>query len=182
MKPKSHLIRLSTLTLGAFLSFSSHAFVIQELKDYLKEQLADAPTKSKETFTLSADQKKAMTAVAERASDTSFTFYYAKDSGGKLKLACSVVPQEGKEGPMTVGVCLDSGGLVKSVRVLTMEEDHGKPVKELAWLKQFEGKKSDSAFKVGKDVDAVSGATRSSESVSEAVRKVSFAFNTFVKK
>jgi electron transport complex protein RnfG len=83
---------------------------------------------------------------------------------------------------MTLGVCFDPKGLVKGVRVLSSEEERGKPVAEKGFLKQFDGKKVSDAFQVGRDVDGVSGATYSSRSVSESVRRASYGFKTFVQK
>jgi Na+-translocating ferredoxin:NAD+ oxidoreductase RnfG subunit len=175
---------LSTLIIlaAALAPAPARAEVLQDPKAFLKEQLGSHPKKAKESFTLTADQKKRLKEVAERATDESLTFYYARDAKDALQAACTVVPQEGKEGPMQIGVCLDGTGVVTAVRVLEFEEERGKPVKELKFLKQFQGKKATAAFRVGKDVDAVSGATRSSESVSEAVRKASFGYRELVEK
>ncbi len=155
---------------------------VQDTRSFLKETLSGDSVKTKELFALSVEQKAKLVSVAERASDSAFTFYFGKDANGKIHVACTVVPQEGKEGPMTIGVCFEPSGIVKSVRILEYSEERGKPVKELSFLNQFVGKKTGSIFRVGKDVDAVSGATRSSEAVSEAVRKASFAFDQFVAK
>jgi Na+-translocating ferredoxin:NAD+ oxidoreductase RnfG subunit len=161
----------------------AQAEVVQETKAFLKEQLGSHPKKTKETFPLTEAHRKSLRAVAERATDQSFSFYFARDAADKLQVACTVVPQEGKEGPMQIGACFDGGGLVTAVRVLEFQEDHGKPVKEVPWLKKtFDGKKAASAFRIGKDVDAVSGATRSSEAVSEAVRKAGWGYQEFVEK
>jgi Na+-translocating ferredoxin:NAD+ oxidoreductase RnfG subunit len=55
-------------------------------------------------------------------------------------------------------------------------------VKDQAFLKQFVGKTVASGFQVGKDIDGISGATISSKAVSEALRKASFGFKTFVRR
>ncbi len=156
--------------------------IVQEPRDFLKEFLSSVPKKTKETFVLNTEQLKKLKTLADTSSDASFTFYFGKDEKDHLKVACTVVPQEGKEGPMTIGVCFESDGIIRSVRVIEYSEERGKPVKELRFLKQFSGKKSSEVFQVGSDIDAVSGATRSSRAVSEAVRKSSFAFNAFVLK
>ena len=81
---------------------------------------------------------------------------------------------------MTVGVCFVPAGAVESVTILSFEEARGQPVKEQAFLSQFEGGEPGRRYIVGQDIDAVSGATWSSKAVSEAVRKAKFAFDTFV--
>jgi len=158
----------------------SEAATLMTLKDFLKKELAGAPKISKETFSLNEEQKKTLHSLAPDSQDGEFTFYYAKSNEGKLQIACSTVSQQGKEGPLSIGICFEPQGLVKSVVILESEEDHGRKIAEAAWLKQFSGKKVSDAFQVGQDVNGISGATRSSKAVSEALRKTSYAFKTFV--
>ena len=81
---------------------------------------------------------------------------------------------------MVIGVCFQDGGLVQSVTILSSEEERGKKVSEASWLKQFKGKKVSDAFQLGQDVDGVTGATWSSKSVAETLRKASYAYRTFI--
>ena len=154
---------------------------VMELKDFLKGELSSSATMSKETFKLEPAVSKELKNIASSATDDSFTFYYGKSKDGKLQKACTAVPQQGKEGAMSVGVCFDPSGVIQKVVILTFVEDHGRKVKEESFLKQFTGKKVASHFQVGDDIDGVSGATVSSKAVSEAVRKSSFGFKKFVK-
>jgi len=149
------------------------------LKEYLKSELSSSAKMSKETFPLSDEDKKGLALVVENFDDTSFTFYYGKTADGTLEKACNVVNQKGKEGPITVGVCFSSVGMILSVVVLAHQEEHGKSIAEQTFLKQFKGKKMSDAFIVGKDIDGISGATWSSKYMSEAIRKTSFAFKKF---
>jgi Na+-translocating ferredoxin:NAD+ oxidoreductase RnfG subunit len=164
------------------LSLSVYAETIQTLTDYLREQLKGQESTSKETFKLSPEQIDKLKEIALKATDEQFIFFYGKSKDGKIKKACTVVSQEGKEGPMSIGVCFDPDGIVTSVDLLSMLEDHGQKVKEQSFLKQFKGKNVASSFQVGKDINGVSGATISSWAVSEAVRKSSYAFKTFIQK
>ncbi len=173
-------IVLSAVLSLAFIPRSANAAELVSLKDYLKKELAGAAKMSKENFSVSADKKKELSKIAPDAQDEQFTFYYAKKADGALDKACTVVAQQGKEGPMSIGVCFDNVGLVQSVTILSSEEEHGKKVAEESWLKQFKGKKVSDAFQVGRDVDGVSGATMSSKAVAETLRKSSFAFSNFV--
>lgn len=172
----------NTVALIVFLGLStSWAKEIMTLKDFLNSELSGGAKMSKETFTLTDEQKKNLKSVAS-ATDESFTFYYSKSAEGKTLVACNVLAQEGKEGPMTVGVCFHPDGLIKSVKVLNHVEDRGKNVDADSFLKQFSGKRVGSSFQVGKDVDGISGATISSKAVSESVRRASFGFKAFVQK
>lgn len=177
------MLRLFTMQLVVGMAFSSAmaaAGELMTLKDYLKNAFVGTAKISKEDFSLKDEEKKTLASIAPDAQDGAFTFYYGRTSAGELQKACTVVPQKGKEGPMTVGVCFDPSGLISEVKVLSYEEEKGKPVAEEGFLKQFKGKKVSDSFQVGQDVDGVSGATYSSKSVSEAIRKSSYAFKTFI--
>jgi Na+-translocating ferredoxin:NAD+ oxidoreductase RnfG subunit len=163
-----------------FFVFKVEAAELVSLKGYLKKELAGAAKTSKESLPVKDEDQSALSDVAPNSQDTEFVFYYAKTAEDKLTKACTVVPQQGKEGPMTIGICFDPNGLVESVTILSSEEERGKAVAEQSFLKQFKGKKMSDAFQVGKDVNGVSGATWSSKSVSEAIRKSSFAFKKYV--
>lgn len=151
------------------------------LKDYLKKELSGSAKLAKETFNLTGQQKQELVKVAPNADEDSYTFFYGKNSEGKLDKACTVVPQKGKEGPLSIGVCFTPVGLMDSVTILAHEEERGRKITEESFLKQFKGKKVTDAFVVGSDVDGISGASYSSKAVSEALRKSAYAFKTLVK-
>jgi len=169
------------LFLALVLVAPAQATELVSLKDFLKKELTGAAKTSKETLPVAAGDKAALKNLAPDMQDTEFVFYYAKAADDKITKACTVVPQQGKEGPMTVGVCFDADGLVASVTVLSSEEERGKAVAEQSFLKQFKGKKMSDAFVVDQDVNGVSGATWSSKAVSEAIRKSAFAYKNYVK-
>lgn len=150
------------------------------LKDYLKNELSSSKKMAKEIFKLSESQKKEMKSLAPNSDEDQFVFYYGKSESGAMEKACTVVPQQGKEGPLSIGVCYEPSGLVSSVTVLSSEEVRGKKIAEASFLNQFKGKQMSDAYQVGQDVNGISGATWSSKSVSEALRKSGFAFKTFV--
>lgn len=161
-------------------SFVAQGTELLTLKDYLKKELSGSAKLAKESFALNANQKTEVTKIAPDASEDSYTFFYGKTAEGTLEKACTVVPQKGKEGAITLGICFNPKGLLDSVTILAHEEDRGRKITEDSFLKQFKGKKVTDSFVLGTDVDGISGATRSSKAVSEAIRKSSFAFRTFV--
>lgn len=60
----------------------------------------------------------------------------------------------------------DKQKAIKKIRVLEYTADHGYQIASKAWLKQFEGNEN---FEVGKNVDAISGATISVNSITKEV-------------
>lgn len=150
------------------------------LKDFLKSELAGLPKTSKENFPLSPDQKAKLREIAPLSEESEFVFYYGKAEDGKIKKACTVVPQQGKEGPMNIGVCYLPNSTVSNVVILNAVEIRGQKALESSYLKQYQGKKVSAAFQIGKDVDGISGATWTSKAIAEALRKTSFGIENFV--
>jgi Na+-translocating ferredoxin:NAD+ oxidoreductase RnfG subunit len=69
-----------------------------------------------------------------------------------------------------VGIALD--GTVKQVEILSYRESHGFEIRLPAWRKQFVGKSSASALRVGEDIANISGATLSCTHVTDGVRRI----------
>jgi Na+-translocating ferredoxin:NAD+ oxidoreductase RnfG subunit len=77
----------------------------------------------------------------------------------------------GQAEPITFAVAITSGGVVQDVRVMVYREPHGAEIEDSRFHKQFVGKALKDPITLGKDVDAISGATISSRSEAFAVKK-----------
>ena len=64
----------------------------------------------------------------------------------------------------------DKQRTIKKVRVLEYTSDHGYQIANKGWLKQFE---RDSTFEVGRNVDAITGATISVNSITKSINEQS---------
>jgi Na+-translocating ferredoxin:NAD+ oxidoreductase RnfG subunit len=69
-------------------------------------------------------------------------------------------------------VALDPGGRVHSVDILQYRESYGGEVRSPSWLAQFVGKTSSAPLEAGKDIRNISGATLSSQHVTEGVKRI----------
>ena len=78
----------------------------------------------------------------------------------------------GQSQPITFAVAVTGDGVVKDVRVMVYRETHGDEIEDRRFRKQFIGKSQRDPIALGKDIDAISGATISSRSETFAVRKV----------
>ena len=88
---------------------------------------------------------------------------------------------EGKEGPLQLLVALEpDSGAVQNIAFTLFGEERGKPAMKKAFLGQFIGFKTGNAFKLGKDVDGITGATWTSESVVEGVKHAVSIYDHFV--
>jgi len=77
----------------------------------------------------------------------------------------------GQSLPITFAVGVKADGTVQDVQVMVYRETHGDEIRERRFRAQFSGKTLQQPLMVGKDVDAISGATISSHSAAYAVRK-----------
>ena len=100
--------------------------------------------------------------------------YYEGVKDGALAGYLIVGKGNGYEGPMQVYVAFDNDGLVTGVKILK-HSDTPSMVKKVssdeAFHKQFVGKGISNSFAMGSEIQAVAGATFSSEGVAQAVKE-----------
>ena len=75
-----------------------------------------------------------------------------------------------RSGPFRIRVLLDSRFYVKQATVISYPWDRGRDVRKRAFTSQFEGKGPEDPIQLGKDIDAITGATISSRVMAEGVR------------
>ena len=76
-------------------------------------------------------------------------------------------------------VVFDQNLIIKKVNVLVYREDYGGEIGSNRWLKQFVGKARTTELVVGKNIAAISGATISVYSMTNAVNQLLNAINQF---
>ncbi len=92
-----------------------------------------------------------------------------KASTGGWFIADQVV---GKHDFIPFALALDQNGAVKSVEILEYREAYGGEIRNEQWRAQFAGKNHDSALKLTRDIQNISGATLSSKHVTDGVRRL----------
>ena len=97
-------------------------------------------------------------------------FHFGLKDGKKRGLAIIDV-EPGKWGPVEFITAMDIKGTVKKVRVMSYQEQRGRPIARSSFMNQYRGKSSSSLMTVGKDIIGVSGATISSRAATFAVKK-----------
>jgi electron transport complex protein RnfG len=116
--------------------------------------------------------------------------YFEASKGKDLIGYCIKTIGNGYNGYMRIIVGIDLNGIIKGVRVLEHSETPGlgakideiKPGEKEPWfLRQFKGKSAKS-IEVKKNIDAITGATISSKSVTDAINKTVSEFLSKVKR
>ena len=87
----------------------------------------------------------------------------------------------GKHEDIRYALALDPGGAVKGVEVMEYRETHGDEVKERDWLAQFLGKQLGDDLKLGRGIDAISGATLSCRHLSDGVHGLLMVHDRYLK-
>lgn len=114
-------------------------------------------------------------ASAERVEQRGSVFYgYASDDGNETLVGYAGTGEAtGYAGPIQVLVGVDTEGQIVGVQVLEHRETPGffRRLYEQTFFEQFLGRNYASNLSLGGDLDAVSGATISSEAVARAIRE-----------
>ncbi|OGX32173.1 MAG: hypothetical protein A3G37_01220 [Omnitrophica WOR_2 bacterium RIFCSPLOWO2_12_FULL_46_30] len=99
-----------------------------------------------------------------------FGVYTVSKNGDVLGWAI-VLDEKGKIQPITFLIGIDTQGKVLGAYVLEFRDIFGSEIKRRSFLRQFRGKSLKDDVAVGRDIDAVTSATISSQAAASAVRK-----------
>jgi Na+-translocating ferredoxin:NAD+ oxidoreductase RnfG subunit len=150
-----------------------HAYAV----DYLSAEQAaklmfpQADVFEPRTLALDANQLQQLEAQGIRARSSQWSVRVARQAGATLGF---VVTDDviGKFELISYAVGISADGSVKQIEILSYRESHGFEVRLPAWRKQFVGKTSTSALRVGEDIANISGATLSCNHVTDGVRRI----------
>ena len=136
-----------------------------------KLMFPDADAFEARNVTLDAAQLQQLDAQGVRGRSANWPVRVAKRAGTTLGFVVTdeVVGKVELIG-YAVGIALD--GNVKQVEILSYLESHGFEIRLPAWRRQFVGKGSASALRIGDDIANISGATLSCTHVTDGVRRI----------
>ncbi|MBS1912658.1 MAG: FMN-binding protein [Bacteroidetes bacterium] len=155
---------------------SSAQNVGEKMMAALKRVFGESAQAVVQTATLS-DQQLAAIRTTSGAGYTKNVSYYAVSVGGKRVGYGIVDDVKGKVKPITYAVIVDNNIAIKDLEVLVYRETYGGEVQYDAFRKQFRGKGTRDAYRIGTDIRNVSGATISSNAVAGGTRKLMAVFN-----
>lgn len=112
-----------------------------------------------------------------------YEFHFGMKDGKKTGVVF-LGTEPGKWGVVGFAVGMDaSSGKITDMAVTTLSEKRGRPISLKSFLKQFFGKDTSDVFEIGKDVNAVAGATISTKAAAFAAQKAVVVYKElFLKK
>jgi hypothetical protein len=78
----------------------------------------------------------------------------------------------GKHDLITYALALTAEGTVRQVEILEYREAYGGEIRSAAWRQQFVGRRHGDSVTVGRDIRNLSGATLSSQHVTDGIRRI----------
>ena len=103
--------------------------------------------------------------------------YYWNISNNDTTIAYALMDNVlGKSMPITFLVILNNEGTILAAEVIKYREAYGSDVGNKNWLGQFTNFTNTSQFTVGKNIDGISGATISVNSLSKGIQKMAVLF------
>ena len=168
---------MKTLWTAALLAVAAPALADQR---FLRESEApralfgDHVTSARKTLELSPPEVAELSRILERKVEIrSYPYLEVRpETGGDQILGVIfLLDVIGQSQPITFAVGVKPDGTLQDVQVMVYREPHGDEIRERRFRAQFAGKKLQDPLVVGKDIDAISGATISSSSAAYAARK-----------
>jgi len=148
-----------------------HALVYLTPEEALRRLIPEAETFREAPIRLSNSQKSRVEGLLGTAvREETYPSWIAERAG--LAIAHAVLLNVvGKEQPITFLVAVGADGTVRGVEVLVYRESEGSEIRSGRFIRQFVGKTLAAPLKLGRDIEAISGATLSSRSTAYAVKK-----------
>ena len=104
--------------------------------------------------------------------------YYWTISQNDTTIAYAFIDNvKGKSMPITFMVILDKNGSIINTSIIKYREAYGGEVSSERWLAQFVNRNNNSSYKIGKNIDGITGATISVNSLSKGIQKIVLLFS-----
>ncbi len=181
-----------TLILSVLVAGPAEANKYMSLKEAIKYFLPPGSKPSKVTKTIPDAQFKKIKErfklrtqddFKETISKGPYTFYIGRDASGKATSYIVILEQYWRTCYHKYAIGIEPSGKIKEIVVVDLNCRYAYPINRKSFLKQFKGKQAKPGKKVpahlGQDIDAVSGATASSEATTIVTRRALALYELF---
>jgi len=165
----------------AVFTMFSMGLIFGGIKDNTEElilnEFGDRVSLTFEKYTLDETVRKELEKKVFQKFSNSFIYVWKITQNDTLIGYALLDNVKGKTMPITFLVNFDIAGAIRSTYVVKYRESIGGEIENRRWNSQFEGRSHKSSFLVGSDIDGISGATISVNSMTAGVKKLSLLFN-----
>jgi thiamine biosynthesis lipoprotein len=148
-----------------------HAIVYLTAEEALRRLIPEAKTFREVAIRLSPLQKERVAGLLGSVVREDAYRSWIVEHAGRAMAHAVLLNVIGKEQPITFLVVVGANGVVRGVEVLIYRESEGSEIRSGRFIRQFVGKTLAAPLKLGRDIEAISGATLSSRSTAYAVKK-----------
>lgn len=166
------------MALGLFAS-PAGAVVYMTVEEALREAFPQATRFETRLWAPEEAERKVLEeALGRKIPEERFTFHTAWQD--KTYLGDAVLLDEiGKHQPITFLFAINPDGTMRNLFVLEYRESRGSEIRNRGFRKQYFGKKKTDRFRIGKEVDGITGATLSCLATSVGARKALLLWELF---
>ncbi len=184
MKNKSKIIAVSFVCFFVFVSSLTNAETLLSINEGLKNAFPNATDFKRNAVTLSEAQRQDI----EKKADISFETHPLENvvlftalMDDKILGYAFEDTVNGKWGPIHYLLILDPEGKIMNVHVLDFKEKRGRPAAKKSFTNQFIGKNITNPLRLRRDINGVTGATITSTSLTDGIRKLLYLFEEIKK-
>ena len=145
-------------------------------KVFITSQFGDSVSIKMNTLKLNAVVKSQLQNTARQAFYRDELYYWTISQNDSTLAHAFLDNVLGKSMPITFLVLFNTEGEIISSEVIKYREAYGGEVGNKNWLAQFTNSTDTSQFKVGKNIDGISGATISVNSLTKGIQKIAILF------
>lgn len=158
----------------------ARAVKYMSLKKAVKTFIPKGAKILKATKTITAEQRKRLIRdYGWTPKKDKYTFYVGRDADGKALAYVIIVPEIFNTCFHKFAVGMKADGEVIDTVIVELSCPRAMPINKKGFLKQFRKKRHTDPLTIRSDIDAVTGATLSSESACQATRKAVSLHNLF---
>ena len=182
---------ISLLIITTFASSDALAIKYMSLKDAIKHYLPKNTKLFKKSKTVPSDKMADLTKkfklkstidFKETLSKGPYTFYIARDKQEKALVYILILEQYWRTCFHKYAISISPSGKINEIVVVELNCHYAYPINRKSFLGQFKNKKISDAKNsvlIGKDIDAISGATASSDATAIVTRRALALFDIF---
>lgn len=164
------------------LPLGAKAQTFHTVRGLLGDQFKGSEHVSYERITVTGEAKRHIEAqLGKKLEKDRFTFYIAK-TGDRIDGYALFDEELGQHEKISFATFFDAEGRVTRVEVVAYREPYGDGIRAERFRRQFVGRTATSGYRVGRDIDVVSGSTISSRSLSKGVQRASVLLRELVLK